>query len=141
MRDTGKGRCIWLSAYGSNTHNIRGRQLIRRKAKNDNGIVIDRSKMKGKILYARDCDGNVTGPYASEELAIDALELNLSLHALNIMVGELAELFERWEHGEVVEWEILKYVTAPQPPDWPVIVFCKKFRKECTPTHLLDNQV
>ena len=89
----------------------------------DNGILIDRSKHKNTTWYAEDDDGICTGPYASKELANEALDRYHQVVELHLLVRELSDLYERWERGEAVESEILEYATTKQAPGWPVIVF------------------
>ncbi len=69
----------------------------------NNVIPIDNEK-----YYAKVDDRFCTGPYATKELAIEALKRNGYLFALNLKVRELSDLFDRWERDEEVEQEILE---------------------------------
>ena len=57
---------------------------------------------------AKDEHGICTGPHATKELAIEALDRYFQLLELQFKVRELGELFDRWERGEEVEQEILE---------------------------------
>jgi len=83
----------------------------------NNVIPIDYEK-----YYAEDDDGIRTGPYATKELAIEALERNGYLWELNLKVRELSDLFERWERGEEVEQKILECAMPEPGQDGPVLV-------------------